>query len=152
MDIRKANSDEVQECEAVLRAAFDGFVRRLGRNLREDAYSGLPDEVSEARVLVAIDQSSIRGVAIYSLVDNSWNIDQVAVRPVDQGRGVGSALIERISSDAKAMGVATLRLDTVEFMSDLLRLYRRHGFEVAEKGLPKHGRDNFMRVFMRKNI
>ncbi len=50
------------------------------------------------------------------------------------------------------MGVATLRLDTVEFMSDLLRLYRRHGFEVAEKGLPKHGRDNFMRVFMRKNI
>ena len=37
-------------------------------------------------------------------------------------------------------------------MTDLLRLYRRHGFKVVRKSLPKHGRDDHIRVFMHKAL
>lgn len=152
MEIRNATAAEVQECENVLRAAFEDYVQKLGRKQSEDAYSWLPEAASQKRVLVAIDNSVIHGVAICAVSSGSWSIEQVAVNPRSQGRGIGSALIERIEQDATAAGVHILELDTAEIMTDLLRLYRRHGFEIARKGLPKHGRDQFVRVFMQKTI
>lgn len=103
-------------------------------------------------MLVAVELSIIQGVSIHSDTKSSRVIEQLAVRPGNQGRGIGSALIEWIERDAKSAGVRALELDTAEIMTDLLRLYGRYDFEVDRKDSPKHGRDSYLRVFMRKTI
>jgi len=48
--------------------------------------------------------------------------------------------------------MASLELDTAEKMIHLVDLYRNCGFEIVSSGPPRHGRDNYTRVFMRKLI
>jgi hypothetical protein len=43
-----------------------------------------------------------------------------------------------------------LSLQTAEMMSDLVRLYNRHGFLETRKALPEHGDDKHLRVQMKK--
>jgi len=143
---------ELHDCETVLRAALKPFARRLGRELEEDAFKELQGAGSESHMLVAVKDSKICGVAICSVEKDTWVIEQVAVNPGDQGRGIGSALLQRIERDASIAGARMLELDTAEIMTDLPRLYHRHGYSAARKGLPKHGRDQFTRVYMQKAI
>ncbi len=152
MEIRSPTPLELPECETVLLAAFAPFALRLGRELSDDAFSGLQSEDPERYMLVAVDNTVIRGVAICTARKNTWTIDQVAVAPGNQGKGIGSALIQRIERDAISEGAGELELDTAEIMTDLLRLYGRLGFTTIRKGPPKHGRDRFTRVFMQKPI
>ena len=55
------------------------------------------------------------------------------LRPEFRGKGLGRALAERILREARGIGYAKLRLDTVEpLMKDAVAMYRRMGFrEIA---------------------
>lgn len=55
------------------------------------------------------------------------------LRPAFRGKGLGRALAERILREARGIGYAKLRLDTVEpVMKDAVAMYRRMGFrEIA---------------------
>ena len=57
-----------------------------------------------------------------------------------------------VEQTARGDQVTALSLQTAEMMSDLLRLYRRHGFLLTRKALPTHGRDNHLRVHMLKRL
>ncbi len=56
----------------------------------------------------------------------------VYLRPVHRGRGVGSELLGRLMSEAKAIGFETMCLETASFMVDAHKLYKSLGFEVCE--------------------
>ena len=43
-----------------------------------------------------------------------------------------------------------MSLYTAEMMEPLVRLYRRHGFEIVHRGPPAHGLDAHTRVHMVK--
>ena len=45
-----------------------------------------------------------------------------------------------------------MTLETAEMMEHLVRLYRRHGFEIVRRGPPSHGKDSHMRVFMARRL
>jgi hypothetical protein len=46
--------------------------------------------------------------------------------------------------------VKSVSLQTAEMMSDLLRLYSRHGYLETRRALPAHGDDRHLRVHMKK--
>ncbi|MDX8355635.1 GNAT family N-acetyltransferase [Cognatiyoonia sp. IB215182] len=127
-------------------------MRQLGREQSDDAYSWLPEAVLQNRVLVSVNSSEIQGVAIFSASETIWTIEQVAVKPSLKGHGIGRTLIHRVEHDAKSAGAHKLELDTAEVMTDLLRFYEKLGFTINRRGLPEHGRDNFIRVYMEKAI
>ena len=55
------------------------------------------------------------------------------LRPAFRGKGLGRALAERILQEARDIGYARLRLDTVEpVMKDAVAMYRRMGFREIE--------------------
>ena len=152
MEIRTPIRTEWKDCENVLRAAFRPFARRLGRDLENNTFSDLQWSAASLHLLVAVDRFSIDGVAVCSTGKETWVIDQVAVSPTEQGKGIGGALLQRVERDARGLGASVLELNTPEIMTDLLRLYHRHGFLAVRKGLPAHGRDQFTRVYMQKAI
>jgi GNAT superfamily N-acetyltransferase len=57
---------------------------------------------------------------------------QFAVRPADQGRGIGATLILLVEQRAAEQGVAELALDTSERATDLIALYQRKGYSFVE--------------------
>lgn len=150
MKIRHAYPSEINECDSVLRAAFDTFVKGLGRTLSAKSFAGLSDAVAENRVLIALDGMNIVGVLVFTIRSDCFNIDYLAMHPELHGRGTGSALIKKLESEAAIANLAAIELNTVEFMLDLVQMYVRHGFDVVRRGPPDHTRDDFVRVYMRK--
>ena len=55
-------------------------------------------------------------------------IHLVAVDPDQRGKGVGMKLMEHLVSEAKGMGIRSLRLDTMPHYSSAIRLYEKAGF------------------------
>jgi len=151
-EISTALPREYEQCRKVLCGAFVGYIRALGRTEPPLAAADLPDALAEARVLVAKDDRKIIGLLVFRDTPPMRSINSVAVAPDRQGQGIGSALIRAAEHTAMAAGLTALELSTAELMQDRIRLYERLGFRTIRRALPSHGRDNCMRVFMRKDL
>jgi GNAT superfamily N-acetyltransferase len=53
---------------------------------------------------------------------------QYAVKTTLQGRGIAGQLLERMESYARETGAREIALDTAEEASELIAMYRRHGY------------------------
>lgn len=85
------------------------------------------------RLLVARLGDDAVGVgALRPVDDTTAEIKRMYVRPAAQGLGIGRAILARLVQDARAEGYATVRLETVRFMTTALAMYRAFDFvEVA---------------------
>jgi GNAT superfamily N-acetyltransferase len=141
---------QLTEIERVMRAAFKPYVTKLGREITETSYIWLPDAVVAGDVYAgSLDNEILCGAATATL-DDVFYIEQIAVNPDYQKSGIGSWLLNRLEQQAITEGFTTLSLDTAMMMDDLLRFYRRAGFEIVRTGPPKHGRDSHLRVYLSK--
>jgi GNAT superfamily N-acetyltransferase len=85
------------------------------------------------RLLVARIDGEPVGVATLKAVDAATaEIKRMYVRPAAQGRGVGRAVLKRLLDEARAEGYATVRLETLEFMTTAQAMYRAFGFVEIE--------------------
>jgi GNAT superfamily N-acetyltransferase len=149
---RTALPSECADADRVLRGAFTPYIRKLGREITGDYYKWLPASIERGDVFVADKGGRIVGVAATERRDTGLFLDRLAVDPAKQGTGLGSRLLERLDEVARARGDRTLSLETAEMMEHLIRLYRRHGFEIVGRGPPAHGKDAHTRVHMVKTL
>ena len=84
--------------------------------------------------------------------DDGLYVDRLGVDPARQGSGLGSWLLVRLEELARSRGLTGMSLETAEMMEHLVRLYRRHGFEIVGRGPPSHRKDSHMRVYMAKRL
>jgi ribosomal protein S18 acetylase RimI-like enzyme len=152
LTFRQAVPSERDGVERVLRAAFTPYVRALGRELSAAGYARLPAELERGDIYVALEADQIVGVIRTERRDDGIFIDQIGVDPAQQGAGVGSWLLSRIEEVARLSGARGMSLYTAEMMEHLVRLYRRHGFEIVRRGPPDHGLDAHTRVHMVKSF
>jgi GNAT superfamily N-acetyltransferase len=143
---------ERADADRILRAAFTPYIRKLGREITGDYYKWLPASIERGDVFVADEGGQIVGVAVTERRDTGLFLDRLAVDPAKQGTGLGSWLLERLDEVARARGDRTLSLETAEMMEHLIRLYRRHGFEIVGRGPPTHGKDAHPRAHMAKPL
>jgi GNAT superfamily N-acetyltransferase len=108
--------------DADLARHHDGFRGELPRLLG-----------SRGRLLVARLGDNPVGVGTLKPVDDTTaEIKRMYVRPAAQGLGVGRAILVRLVQDARAEGYATVRLETLRFMTTARTMYRAFDFvEVA---------------------
>lgn len=60
--------------------------------------------------------------------NNICEMKRLYVDPRGRGTGVGKALAERVVAEAKRLGYAAMRLDTLPHMESARRLYKNLGF------------------------
>lgn len=149
---RQALPADYGDVDRVLRAAFTPYIRKLGREIGPDYNSRLAASIERGDVYLADEAGRIAGVAVTERRDDSFYIDRLAVDPAQQRTGTGSWLLVRLEEVARSSGLAGLSLETAEMMEHLVRLYRRHGFEIVRLGLPSHGKDAHPRAFMAKRF
>ena len=134
--IRRANPSDLAVVQGISADAYiAAYVPVLG-------YIPLPAEedygprIARGEVwLLACDDSDI-GVAVLEEHRDHLLVYSIAVRPTEQRKGHGGALLDFADQRAATLGLAVIRLYTNVRMQKNIALYRRHGY--VETGTRPH--------------
>jgi ribosomal protein S18 acetylase RimI-like enzyme len=88
-------------------------------------------EPPAGRLLLANESHSPAGcIALRKLEAGICEMKRLYVRPEYRGKHIGRMLVDRLITDARELGYARMRLDSVQsVMGDAIRLYRKLGFK-----------------------
>jgi ribosomal protein S18 acetylase RimI-like enzyme len=145
--LRAATGADVPALAELVRAAYGHYVPRLGgppRPLTDD----YAEVVRTHDVTVAEAEGEIAGLIVVADDDEGFLVDNVAVAPAHQGRGVGRVLLEHAEAAALSAGFDSIYLYTHELMTENQALYARFGY--VEYARREHGDAHL--VYMRKDL
>ena len=144
VDIRMAEPHEAGAITAIVMAAYAKWVPLIGREpmpMRVDYEKA----VLEHRFDLAVENGAILGlIETVQHPDHLW-IDNVAVAPAAQGRGIGRMLLAFTEERAIAAGHPELRLVTNGAFESNIALYTRLGFAVDRIEDFRNGKAVYMR-------
>lgn len=139
-----ADAPAVTEC---VNKAFAKWIPRIGRKpwpMLQDYLAVIPI----AFVMIAEEKNIVVGVLVCSETDTGFLVDNVAVIPAHQGKGIGKTLLKRAEREAEARGYASLYLYTHELMTENIAMYIEFGYVEYER----REEEGFRRIFLRKVI
>ena len=152
LEFATASLSQHKAIDRLMLCAFAPYVQNLGRGPTAGPYPWLEAAIVRGDVYVGLDEAEIVGIVITSHRDDELVIEQLGVDPRRHRAGIGSWLLKQIEQTARRDHMKALSLQTAEMMSDLVRLYSRHGFLETRKALPEHGGDQHLRVHMKKEL
>jgi len=146
--IRPAQPADRPVVERIVRDAYGMYVERIGKppGPMLDDYGAL---IADGVVSVLEDSGgTIAAIIVLLPKPDHLLLDDIAVRPGRQGRGLGRQLIAFAEAEARRLGHPELRLYTHQKMTENIALYARLGFVESGRG-QEAGYD---RVFMTKRL
>ena len=146
--IRRAEPADRAVVEQIVRDAYSMYIERIGKSPGPmlDDYAAL---IADGTVSVLEDgDGTIAALIVLLPKPDHLLLDNIAVRPDRQGRGLGRQLIAFAEAEARRLGHAELRLYTHQKMTENIALYARLGFVETGRG-QEAGYD---RVFMTKRL
>lgn len=147
MTLRRAEAGDAAAIRAVVQAAYQPYVDELG--LRPAPMDRDPiGEMETKDVWVAEKDGEVFGLVVARVEPDHLFIDNVAVAPGAQGRGLGRLLLARAEEHAAELGRDEVRLLTNERMTRNREMYAHLGWEETELRA-QHG---YSRVFLRKSV
>lgn len=145
--IRPAQPADVPAIERVVAAAYQKYAARIGKKPAPmlDDYRA---RTAEGCVLVAEETGAVIGVLVLIAKPDHLLLDNIAVAPERQGRGVGRALLAAADGEALRCGYDELRLYTHVRMHENIAMYRALGWQEYRRGVE----DGYRRVFFRRRM
>jgi ribosomal protein S18 acetylase RimI-like enzyme len=139
-----ADADTVARITA---EAYRLYVPRIGREPAPMTTDYGP-AVGAGQAWVAEDDGD--DVAVIVLIPQPGHllVENIAVRPAAQGRGVGSRLLALAEERARELGYHEVRLYTHVMMTENIAYYPRRGYTETHRGGP----DGYERVFFTKRL
>jgi len=147
MDIQLAEKKHEQAIFECVGMAYGVYIKRMCKKpapMLSD-YSKL---IQENVVYVATDSGKLMGVIVFFPKGNSLFIENVAVHPDFQERGIGRKLIEVALNFAQKAGLKEVNLYTNELMAENIKYY--HGLGFVEVG--RRVEDGYRRVYFVKPL
>ena len=145
--IRAAEPNDVRAIRRIVHDAYAAYVPRIGREpapMRAD-YATLVDA---GVVSVAVSEDELVGVLVLRAQPDSLLLENVAVSPAAQGRGIGRALVDFAEQRARELAVGRVTLYTNEHMTENLAFYPALGFREVDRRHEK----GFDRVYFEKPV
>ncbi len=124
---RKALIDDQSAIDQIVAAAYAHYVPRIGRKpgpMLEDYVSHIID----GHVYVLEYQQSIQGLLVLVPEEHCLLLENVAVAPQAQGRGLGKIMLEFSEMVAIDCNYSSIRLYTHELMVENIQTYLRYGY------------------------
>ena len=166
--IRAASEQDGEELRRIERLAGQAFADIGMVDIATDeppSLEVLAHHAAAGRSWVAEDERhDVVGYVLVDVVDDNAHVEQVSVRPDQQGRGVGRSLLAWVDRWAAENGLGAVTLTTFRDVPWNAPLYEHLGFRIleAEEIGPQlaavvadeaaHGLDPDARVCMRKQI
>lgn len=104
--------------------------------------------IERRRVYVIEHEGGVQGVLVLIPETSSMLLDNVAVAPAAQGRGLGRSMLEFAEREAIERGCRSIRLYTNQAMTENIAMYARIGY--CETHRADEG--GFRRVYMTKPL
>lgn len=127
MIIRPASIEDLDEIRAMLREYAAWLEVDLCFQNFEQELAGLPGDYAPPRGRLLIAEGA-GCVALRRIDEETCEMKRLYVRPEHRGSGLGRRLIEAIIQEARDIGHARMRLDTMPKMDSAQRLYASLGF------------------------
>jgi ribosomal protein S18 acetylase RimI-like enzyme len=145
--VRRAEAADVAAIEALVTRAYEPWVERIGiRPLpMEQDYA---ERIAVTDAFVLEDEGEIVGLLILEPGGDRFVVDNVAIEPSRQGKGLGRRLLAYAEERGRERGVPELRIYTNQKMTENIELYARLGYVEYERRTVD-GRDG---VFMAKRL
>jgi ribosomal protein S18 acetylase RimI-like enzyme len=145
--IRKAIAADAERIGVIARAAYAGYIPRIGRE-PAPMVADFPAEIAAGRVVVIGRAGAVDGYLIAWPEADAYFIDNIAVDPARQGEGLGRQLIEHAVGEARRRRLSALRLYTNVAMTENLSMYAHMGFVETHRAVES----GFHRVYMQWNL
>ncbi|MDX8496068.1 GNAT family N-acetyltransferase [Mesorhizobium sp. VK22B] len=129
IEFRPAGPADAAAIKIIVRAAYTKWVLVIGREplpMRADYDKALDEHQFE----LAIEGGRIVGLIETMVHDDHIWIENVAVAPEAQGRGIGRKLLDSAERKAVEAGRRELRLLTNGAFEANVLLYRKHGYTI----------------------
>jgi ribosomal protein S18 acetylase RimI-like enzyme len=130
--IRAYTQEDIPE----VRTLFLEYQKSLGIDLCfqsfDEELKHLPGDYAlpDGRLLIAMDEERIAGCVALRRISNSvCEMKRLYLRPEFRGKGIGRMLAIAILDEARGIGYATMRLDTLPVMTEAIALYQSLGFK-----------------------
>jgi GNAT superfamily N-acetyltransferase len=120
------------------REIFREYARRIGGHICFENFErevlALPGDYNP--ILLSFEGNALVGCAgLHEIEPGIGELKRLYVRPEQQGKGLGRALVLAIIEEARRQGHRALRLDTLPSMTAAITLYRDLGFrEILQYG------------------
>ncbi|MER5384545.1 GNAT family N-acetyltransferase [Streptomyces sp. NPDC002688] len=128
--VRPAVAADVPVVKAVIDAAFQPYVERIGR-------VPVPMEADHAANVAAgrvfVTGEPVTGLVVVEERPDHLYLDIIAVRPDAHGRGIGGRLLRFVDAHARALGLDEIRLYTNAMMWENQKIYPRYGYAMTER-------------------
>lgn len=147
MNIRIAAANDRQAILECVDDAYGMYIDRIGKK-PAPMLADYADLISKRLVYVTTDKEQIQGLIVLLLKENYLLIENVAVRNIFQGQGIGRRLIEFAFMSAEEAGMQEVRLYTNELMSENLVYYAKFGFIELNRSTE----NGYRRVHMSKSL
>jgi ribosomal protein S18 acetylase RimI-like enzyme len=138
LEFKQATTEEDM---ARARELFTEYAESLGVDLSfqnfDEELARLPGDYAPPRgsLLIAIHESEIAGcVALREIEKSVCQMKRLYVRPTFRGMNFGRELADAIIAEARRIGYARMRLDTLPSMKSARALYESLGF----RGIPPY--------------
>lgn len=129
-------------------AAYSVYIDRIGKQ-PGPMFDDYPRLIAAGAVSLLEDPAGVvAAIIVLLLKPDHLLLDNIAVSPDRQGRGIGRRLIAFAENEARRRGVAELRLYTHQKMTENIMLYAHLGF--VETGRFREA--GYDRVFMSKRL
>ena len=145
--VRRATPDDVPALYVVVHDAYLLYVPRIGR-MPAPMTADYSAAVQAGQAWVAEADGAIAGLLVLVVYPDYLLIENIAVQPSSQRRGIGSRLLELAEDEARANGLGEIRLYTNEGMTENLAFYPRHGYRETRRA----EENGFRRVFFSKQV
>ncbi len=143
----RATDADVTAIQRCVNAAYHPYIERLGKppGPMLDDYERV---VKQHHAYVAESEGEIAGLVVLIEQVSGILLDNVAVDPAHQGKGIGRQLVEFAETKARELGYLYLDLYTHELMAENIAMYKRMGYTETDRRTEK----GFQRVYMRKVV
>lgn len=145
--IRLAGRGDVEALRAIAAAAYAQYIPRIGR-APAPVTADYATAVRGGQAWAAVEDGQVAGFAVLIARPGYLLLDNIAVLPAAQRRGIGARLLGLAEQRARSLGLGEIRLYTNEAMTENLAYYARHGYAETHRA----EQDGFRRVFFRKPI
>jgi ribosomal protein S18 acetylase RimI-like enzyme len=145
--VRPADDADVCTLSTIAAAAYQRYVPRIGR-APAPMSADYAAAVRRGQAWVAVENGQLAGFVILIPHPGYLLLENVAVLPAAQGRGIGARLMALAEEQAGSLRLSEIRLYTNEAMTENLAYYPRHGYSETHRG----EQDGFRRVFFSKRL
>jgi GNAT superfamily N-acetyltransferase len=146
-ELRPARTEEAPALRQMVRTAYAHYAQRLDREpapMLDDYAARIADH--QAFVLEA--DGALQGVAVLEDRETGLFLDNIAVAPGAQGKGLGRQMLAWIEAEGRRRGHQRLWLYTNEVMAENISMYHHLGFGETHRA----EESGYRRVFFEKSL